>query len=59
MRLRSLIVAGVVAAASMGFAAPAQADADASPLCPYSNPNACCGWIFVGEKGYKLFDCYL
>ena len=57
MRLKSLLVACIVAAGSMAVAAPAQADS--GPLCPYSNPNACCGWIFIGEKGYKLFECYL
>lgn len=55
MRLKSLLVAGVLAAASMLFAAPAQAD---SPLCPHSNPNACCGWVYIGQKGIKLFDCW-
>lgn len=58
MRLKMVLVAGVVAVGSMVSAAPAQADVDESPLCPYSNPNACCGWVFIGSKGIKLFDCW-
>ena len=54
--LKTLFATGALVLSLFVVSPPAYADH--LPTCPYENHNACCGWIFIGSKGIKLFDCW-